>query len=297
MFGEYFTQFVADQQKGKLYRRQLYSCSFPSNERGVKEMVDASNSLWFTRKQWLIGNPNRPYPGWTEAIATPNVASVEMPDAIAITIPPTDYLNASLLNSPISAGTLNKLWQPLHDMYYKNGYRSMPVVVIKQTLGMCEKECNQFWGGSRCEEGYRKEIFSQAINFSNGACVGVPFGCNDAYYFPMDPNGTSCMLYHENASLACRHTEGRKSWHSTPSERRNNLPDDTTILGRNDGSFKQKTTISASEMLDGPGKEVEYSVQGAAVVLTIIVAAFYFSTRQLRSISKISDSISGAPDR
>jgi hypothetical protein len=128
-FGEYFAQYVADQQQGKLivYRRQLYACAFPGNERGVKEMVDASNSLWLARKQWLDGNPNRPYPGWTEAIATANVASVEKPDAIiAITIPPTEYLNASLLSVFLgSASTdhqLHKLWKPLHDMHQKYGH-------------------------------------------------------------------------------------------------------------------------------------------------------------------------------
>jgi hypothetical protein len=54
---------------------------------------------------------------------------------------------------------------------YERGYGSLPVLFSREIKGMRESDCERLWGGIECQDGYRKDFFSQEYNFANGACI------------------------------------------------------------------------------------------------------------------------------
>ena len=57
------------------------------------------------------------------------------------------------------------------------------------------EECLQYWGGTNCLDGYRKEFFAQSFVFDDGSCLAIPPGFEDVYYFPAVKTGntTTCL--------------------------------------------------------------------------------------------------------
>jgi hypothetical protein len=41
-------------------------------------------------------------------------------------------------------------------------------------------------------------VYTQAFNFSNGACIASPPGCNEVYYFPPDKHTGTCVPILQN---------------------------------------------------------------------------------------------------
>jgi hypothetical protein len=75
---------------------------------------------------------------------------------------------------------------------------------MKETKGMSNQtECDRVWKGVDCHNGYRKEFFSQTMEFLDGACIGVPTGCEDSFYFPANTN-VSCEEWLDQSHHLCR---------------------------------------------------------------------------------------------
>jgi hypothetical protein len=88
---------------------------------------------------------------------------------------------------------------------------------MEEIKGMSPEACRRHWGGVDCEAGYRKEVYTEAINFSNGACIASPPGCNEVYYFPPDKHTGKCIPVLQNRTcLAEKHimlpAQDQDSW-------------------------------------------------------------------------------------
>lgn len=105
-----------------------------------------------------------------------------MIDAILVSLP------ISPINEPSLCDFDETIQQDVQSMLrelYTHGYQSLPIVFLEQSRGISnQSECDFAWGGTRCDDGYRKEIFSQPFNFSDGSRLIVPDGCKDVYFFP-----------------------------------------------------------------------------------------------------------------
>ena len=83
---------------------------------------------------------------------------------------------------------------------------------------MRESDCERFWGGIECQDGYRKDFFSQEYKFANGACVHRPPDCEEAYYFPAQDVNASDMGFSasedgaKRIELLCSSEEGGREW-------------------------------------------------------------------------------------
>ena len=195
LYGEILSQWIAE----KADAPWNYVCAYPGDINGISEMVDASNSLWMTRKRWSIQH-DETYKGYTECPVTNNMRSQDMVDAILIRLPLSEKHGTTLCDYDKSTQIdIQRSLAKLHNM----GFQSLPVVFLEQAKGMPNRmECNKMWGGIDCMNGYRKEIFAQTHVFDDGSCLAVPEGCLDVYYFPADENG-SCTV----SSNACMQLE------------------------------------------------------------------------------------------
>jgi hypothetical protein len=199
MIGEYFTELFSnlanDTDFGNFYSGTV--CSYPGTEQGLKNMIDASNSLWKHRHGWCrfdqqqCRTTERMYRGHTECMASKNIMNVEMVDGILIQMPPRIFekqVDLEPLYPFLYIFMLQRL-QELHDW----GYAELPIVFMEELKGMPPEACRRYWGGVDCQVGYRKEVYTQAFNFSNGACIASPPGCNEVYYFPPDEHTGMCI--------------------------------------------------------------------------------------------------------
>ena len=75
------------------------------------------------------------------------------------------------------------------------GAKRKPVVFLQETKGMLDaEECRLHWQDKDCKAGYCKEFFSQTWHFTDGACLAVPPGCKDVYYFPVNNATGTCSV-------------------------------------------------------------------------------------------------------
>ena len=160
----------------------------------VTDMMVASNSMWMERDRWSVNADPSRYKGWTECPVTANVHDRNVVDAVVVQLPVSengtnlcDYLHMTAYEA--------RLLKPLQYIYNDLGYIDLPVIFLRQTHGLTDaEECEEFWGGVDCSNGYRKEFFAEIFNFSDGSCLAIPEGCHDVYYFPAVVNGTSCNI-------------------------------------------------------------------------------------------------------
>ncbi len=194
-FAELFSNLANDTYFGNFYSRTV--CSYPGTEQGLKDMIVASNSLWKQRHGWcqfgeqLCQRSERMYRGHTECMASKNIMNVEMADGIIIQMPPRTFekqVDVEQFYPYIHKFLLQRL-QELYD----RGYKDLPIVFMEEMKGMSPEACQRYWGGKGCKDGYRKEVYTQAFNFSNGACIASPPGCNEVYYFPPDKHTGTCI--------------------------------------------------------------------------------------------------------
>ena len=197
--GDYFTELFSNLAKGT-YFGNFYSrtvCSYPGTEQGLNDMIAASNSLWKQRHGWclfddqLCHKSELKYRGHTECMASKNIMNAEMVDGILIQMPPRIFETQVALEQvyPSLYNFMLERLQDLHDW----GYAELPIVFMEEIKGMSPEACERYWGGVDCQVGYRKEVYTQALNFSNGACIASPPGCNEVYYFPADKHTGTCI--------------------------------------------------------------------------------------------------------
>jgi len=177
-----------------------YSCWYDSDH--FSELVGASNSLWKERKRWTHRHDSQ-YPGWNECAVTMNMKNDATNDAIVVQLPIQLKQDSSLCDygTQIQADVLKEL-----HLMHEFGFRDIPVVFLEQSRGMMNKvECDQLWNGTRCSDGYRKNIFAQTFNFSDGSRLAVPGGCKDVYFFP--PNKTNRGMCQVHSAMCKKYNE------------------------------------------------------------------------------------------
>jgi hypothetical protein len=199
-FAELFSNIAEDASFGQFFARTV--CSYPGTEQGLKDMIAASNSLWKQRNGWCLFEEQEceiselKYRGHTECMASKNIMNVEMADGIIIQIPPRIFERQVDLERlyPNFYETMLKRLKELYDW----GYKDLPIVFMEEIKGMSPEACQRYWGGENCRDGYRKEVYTQAFYFSNGACIASPPGCNEVYYFPPDKHTGTCIPILQN---------------------------------------------------------------------------------------------------
>jgi hypothetical protein len=205
MFGDHIAKF-AEQENTTFQGLTYFSCWYPKSRHGMKNMVTAANSIWKERNRWqdtsdLEDYDLMNYSGWTECTATRNIGTTEMVDAIVIPLlsAETSICEYCDLEEDCDQGEIQAKLQ----FAYDRGYGSLPVLFYREIEGMQEPDCERLWGGIECEDGYRKNFFSQEYKFKNGACVHRPPGCEEAYYFPpQDVNASKagCSAFSEDGA-------------------------------------------------------------------------------------------------
>jgi len=161
-------------------------CYYTQDRHGMKSAIAASNSIYFnlwTKKGNITGLGAA---GWTEAIVTRNAADPDIPDAFAIRVPVERNQTLHDLDDYGHREILMSL-----EIMHTRGYGALPVMFYAETKGMDADECSRFWGGIDCNDGFRKEFFSQSFEFANGACISTLPESDEFYYFPSMNNSCS----------------------------------------------------------------------------------------------------------
>ena len=74
----------------------------------------------------------------------------------------------------------------MHAFWTQGRSKNKPIVIMEQTRGIDSSDCDKFWSGSDCEDGYKKHFFRQSFIFPNGSCLLLnPDG--EVYYYRDDP--------------------------------------------------------------------------------------------------------------
>jgi len=199
-FGDFFSTWLETAprpKKGELVgRTDLYTCWFETSHKEMREMIIASNSYWHARKQWSK-YADAQYWGWTECPVTSNIKTEA--EAILVQLPIRQDPGVDLC----SFGRLvqNTTLKELHNVHSR-GYSNLPVIFMEQSKGMFNvTECQAVWNGTQCMGGYRKEIFAQEFNFTDGSCLAIPDQCRDVYFFPADNVSGVCKVTSEECQL------------------------------------------------------------------------------------------------
>jgi len=194
-----------------------YSCWYENTPLGMQETIAASNSIWRERHRWSLNDDYR-YRGWTECPVTANIREQNMIDAILVSLSISPHRDHSLCDFD---DTLQNHVHEVLTQMYNLGYKNHPVVFLGQSQGIINQtECDAVWGGIHCNDGYRKEIFSQPFDFSDGSCLAVPDECKDAYFFPAGKDGSKCII----SSDACRQLEMNNHYHQNEDSREATTP-------------------------------------------------------------------------
>eukprot|EP00581_Thalassiosira_minuscula_P011878 CAMPEP_0183724404 /NCGR_PEP_ID=MMETSP0737-20130205/17908_1 /TAXON_ID=385413 /ORGANISM="Thalassiosira miniscula, Strain CCMP1093" /LENGTH=410 /DNA_ID=CAMNT_0025954983 /DNA_START=430 /DNA_END=1662 /DNA_ORIENTATION=+ len=198
-------------QPGAWYPDYMACWYDASNSEAMEHLVAHASSLWTERTGWL--NDNLPsnaaaggfddgelvYHGWTECTVKVDDEQ-QAADALVIIIPalpyPGDY-EWSLCDLD-KEYALPRLDENLHAMY-NQGWGTKPVVIMEQYKGgLTQDECDKYWGGTNCDDGYRKGLFKQNFLFPSGtSCLLINDDGNVYYYRDWensnDPSLTPCQ--------------------------------------------------------------------------------------------------------
>jgi hypothetical protein len=199
-FGDFFHQAtIIKRGMQKMSALTFFACWYEMtrNDNNIihyYEAIEASNSLWLHREKWCNQGEDN-YHGWMECPATVNIRKRRLLDAIVVALPTTSQHNSTFCETSerVKRHVQNELWK----LHLRNNTRYLPVIFLRQSQGMKDaKECQQYWGGTNCLDGYRKEFFAQPFVFDDGTCLAIPPGYEDVYYFPAVKNGnkTTCLV-------------------------------------------------------------------------------------------------------
>lgn len=78
-----------------------------------------------------------------------------------------------------------RLEHTLH-AFWTQGYGIKPVVVMEQTRGLDSSDCNKYWYGKNCEDGYKKHFFRESFIFPGGSCL-LLYPDGEVYYARDEP--------------------------------------------------------------------------------------------------------------
>ena len=74
----------------------------------------------------------------------------------------------------------------MHAFWTQGRSKNKPIVIMEQTRGIDSSDCDKFWSGQDCEDGYKKHFFRQSFIFPGGSCLLLnPDG--EVYYYRDDP--------------------------------------------------------------------------------------------------------------
>jgi hypothetical protein len=180
-FGSVFAKLVANVRHIKPRAPTFHNCWYEVPLQ-LKDLVDASNSLYIHREEWSRIKKSKNYMGWTECPATSNAdASTAVMDAIVIQVPVLDKGPnlCRLQDTKVAPNALGKL---LYKLYRRYGH--IPIIVLGQVQGMKQQDCERYWEGIDCDNGFRRFFFAQTFQFPDGSCLAQPPGCLDVFYFP-----------------------------------------------------------------------------------------------------------------
>jgi hypothetical protein len=194
MAGEFFAKYLKTapkivRQDKRISWPSRFSCWYDNDH--LSDMIVASNSFWKERTRWTHKNESE-YPGWTECAVTMNMRDKAMVDAIVVQLPVRQdhYTSLCEYGKDVQNDVLKEL-----QLMFEYGFQHIPVVFLEQVRGMSDHtECNLVWNGRDCEDGYRKEIFAQEFNFTDGSCLAIPDGCKDVYFFPVSNTASTCHI-------------------------------------------------------------------------------------------------------
>jgi hypothetical protein len=179
MVGNHVADFVG-QTNATIRSLSYLSCWYPNSRHGLENMVAASNTLWQQRLRWNDIEDDRRYPGYTECPLTTNIQDPEMLDCLVVPIfSQIGYADLNLCHDEDRVAMQRRLRRVYHTKY-----GTLPILFYREIKGMSKTECDRFWGGIDCEDGYRKDFFSQEFRFDDGSCIYRPVGCKAEYYFP-----------------------------------------------------------------------------------------------------------------
>lgn len=196
LYGEYTAQWI--NRTGRTFRVAT-TCWYPNTTRGIQEMRAATNSLWKERHRWSPAPSDLRYRGWTECPVTKNIRDKNTLDAIIIKLPAISS-DPHLSLEHFKKHQLRRLQFQLGRMF-RLGYATLPVVIMRESKGMRNQtECDRFWEGKDCDDGYRKDIFSQTFNFSDGSCLYKHDVCDEVYYYPVNNTTGLCSI---NLNVSC----------------------------------------------------------------------------------------------
>jgi hypothetical protein len=166
-------------------------CWNPGTPRGIRELIAASNSLYLKREQmflWSHNNDTVQYSGWTECSASPNAEKNNMIDAIVIELPLSEQRGGK--HNSNMEDLENDMLLDLKETLQGFAHLNFPVLLLKQTRGMKERECALVWEGKVCDEGYSKEFVSVEIIFNDGSCLAKAKGEDEVRFH--DSNSGYC---------------------------------------------------------------------------------------------------------
>ena len=143
------------------------------------------------------------YWGWTECtikVEDYDTNPKEYSDALAIIMPVQEHKDGGWEGDNWGGGSWGntagslcdlslaaqiRLETTLHAMWTQ-GYGSKAVVVMEQTRGLDSTDCNKYWSGQNCEDGYKKHFFRQSFLFPGGSCL-LLYPDGEVYYSRDEP--------------------------------------------------------------------------------------------------------------
>jgi len=169
-----------NQTKQPSYQMNYMSCwTDPKTDGNMEQLIAAQNSWYSSRDEWLNDQApsidiDKSYHGWTECPANfdgknTKEAVTSSADAVLIVLPTQD---ASDSHQPSLCDLDTFAQKTLEDSLVALAeFGDMPHLIMQQTKGMSKSDCDKFWGGKDCSEGFRKEFFVQNFIFPGGSCL------------------------------------------------------------------------------------------------------------------------------
>lgn len=214
-FGFHLTSYLRGRKIPRAFLAQR-TCWYPDDANAVSNVINASNSLWLTSNDGWYKRPppggaayrtgkDTDYMGHTEIMATRNIRELSAADAIVVKLPHKNISSNKISLSDMTETELVAIQNwiqfqvKMEGCPFHNNHNILPIVFYAESRGMRDQyECSIAWGGDQCENGYRREFFSEQYNFSDGSCLASPPGCccNDVYFYPPDnTTGSMCARY------------------------------------------------------------------------------------------------------
>lgn len=185
-FAEYFIK-----NPSLIFHRSL--CWYPGSDEGIRNLIDASNSLFHNRRR-LFGRKSVPpgkYWGWTECSGSPNIQEPSMIDALIISLPLTS--KRSNFDNSYFEDLDEKMTEKLKMILNRFVHLNLPVLLLQEKKGDDSKDCHLLWGGLNCKESFSKRFMSKELEFEDGSCLARVTGDEEVRFYPT--GSSNCTVY------------------------------------------------------------------------------------------------------